>query len=101
MITGEGYNDPYLQRMNELAGTLNEQQVDLKTFDDAAKEKIEPVLDKAAEIVAAEFEEDPEATEERMEEPASQMGGNVDGADLALGLKYADEGKEDELYDVL
>ena len=101
MIFGKHNLDPYFSRMNELAGVINEQQIDLKTFDDSAKEEIGPLLDKAAEVVAAEFEEDAEAAEKELQEPASQMGGDIDGADLALGLKYADEGKEDEFYEVL
>ena len=99
-IAGEWNINPSLARLNELAGFSQTSLLE-QSFDDEAKEKIEPVLDAAAEEVAAEFEADEEQTEKDLEGPAKEMGGNLDGADLALGLKYADEGDKDEFYDVL
>ena len=99
-IAGEWNLNPSLARLNELAGFSPTSLLE-QSFDDEAKEKIEPVLDAAAEEVAAEFDADEEQAEKDLEGPAKEMGGNLDGADLALGLKYADEGDKDEFYDVL
>jgi hypothetical protein len=101
IMSGNAGVDYHLTRLNELAGLGQRPLLIEQSFDDAAKEKIEPVLDKAAAEVAMEFEADEEQAEEDLKEPAKQMGGDIDGADLALGLKYADEGDKEELYDVL
>ena len=100
-MTGNWKLDSSLRRLNELAGIKSSRILFEKTFDDEAKEKIDPVIDAAAEEVAAEFEADAEQAEADLEEPAKQMGGKVDGADLALGLKMADEGDSEDLYTAL
>ena len=99
-IAGEWNLNSSLSRLNELAGFAPTSLLE-QSFDDEAKEKIEPVLDAAAAEVAAEFEADAEQAEADLEEPAKQMGGKVDGADLALGLKMADEGDSEDLYTAL
>ena len=99
-IAGEWNLNPALARLNELAGFSPTSLLE-QAFDDEAKEKIDPVLDAAAAEVAAEFDADEEQLEKDLEGPAKEMGGKVDGADLALGLKMADEGDSEDLYTAL
>ena len=101
IMAGDIHLGPDVSRLNELAGIADGPLLAEQSFDDEAKEKVDKVLDKAAAEVAMEFEADEEQAEKDLEAPAKEMGGSVDGADLALGLKYADEGEKDELYDVL
>ena len=101
IMAGDIHLGPDVSRLNELAGIADRPFLAEQSFDDEAKEKVDKVLDKAAAEVAMEFEADEEQAEKDLEAPAKEMGGSVDGADLALGLKYADEGEKDELYDVL
>ena len=90
-----------ITRLNELAGLPNEWQDNLLLeISDEDKEKIDPVLD-PADAFAPEFESDDEAAEAKLKEPAAAMGGSLEADELALGLKYAEEGDEEELYDVL